>query len=123
MPYDPAAVVPNMRQAREMVLATFGVLATTEPVETDYTVGTTAVLLGSQKFRRLGYWLSNTGTVNVAIGFSPNVTITTGVLLVQGGFLFSTWYYDLELVERFIWAIGASSGATLHMVENGITGA
>jgi hypothetical protein len=116
-------IIRNMRSAREMVLATFEALATTQPVETDYTIGTTAVRLGQGSFQRLGFICSNTGSVNVAIGFSANVTITTGILLLQGGTFFSTWFYDLELVQRDIYAIAASAGATLHMIENAISGA
>ena len=123
MPNGDELLIRNMRSAREMVLATFEALATTIPVETDYTVGTTAVRLGQGSFQRLGYIVSNTGSVNVAIGFSANVTITTGVLLLQGGTFASTWFYDLELVQLPIWAIGASSSATLHMIENAISGA
>jgi hypothetical protein len=112
-----------MRSAREMVLATYDALATTKPHESDYTVGTTAVLIGSTNFQRLGVIVSNTGSVNAAIGFSPNVTITTGLLLLQGGVFVLTWFFDLELVQRPLYAIGASASATLHMVENAITGA
>lgn len=115
--------IQNIRSAREMVLRYFDALATTKPHETSYTIGTTAVLIGSTNFQRLGYWISNTGSVNVAIGFSLNVTITTGVLLEQAGFLQASWFYDLELVQRPIYAIAASGGATLFMVENAITGA
>jgi hypothetical protein len=123
MPNGDELIIKNMRSAREMVLATFEALATTQPVESSYTIGTTAVALGVPNLQRLGYFLSNTGSVNIAVGFSPNVTITTGALLLQGGTLRSTWFYDLELVQQPIWAIGASSGATLYMMENALTGA
>lgn len=116
-------VVPNIRSARELIAIYFGTLATTRPVETDYTIGTTAVALGANNISRVGFLLNNTGTVNIAIGFSPQVTITTGVLLEQFGTFFSSWYFDLELVTWPLFAIGASSGATLHMIENAITGA
>jgi len=122
MPGD-ELLIRNMRTAREMVIATFDALATTQPVESDYTIGTTAVALGTANLQRLGWMVSNTGTPNIAIGFNPAVTITTGILLQTGGFAFSTWFYDLELVQRPIYAIAASGGATLHMIENAITGA
>lgn len=113
----------NIRSARDFVLAYFETLATTIPRETDYTVGTTAVQLGTVGSPRLGYIISNTGSVNAAIGFSANVTITTGLLLLQGGTFKTWWFEDLELVGYPIWAIGASASATLHMVENQISGA
>lgn len=113
----------NIRSARDFVLAYFETLATTIPRETDYTVGTSAVQLGTVGAPRLGYIISNTGSVNAAIGFSAGVTITTGLLLLQGGVFKTWWFEDLELVGYPIWAIGASASATLHMVENQISGA
>jgi hypothetical protein len=113
----------NIRSARDFFLRQWGVLAITRPHESDYTVGTTAVLLGSTIEQRIGWNLSNTGTVNVAVAFSQGVTITTGLLLEPGGFLTANWFYDLELVTRNIYAIGAGSGATLHLIENLIAGA
>lgn len=123
-----AAPVPgdewvNIRSARDLFMRQWGFLALTRPHETDYTVGTTAALLGSTVEQRVGWNLSNTGTVNVAVSFSQNVTITTGLLLEPGGFLTANWFYDLELVTRNIYAIGAGSGATLHLIENLISGA
>jgi hypothetical protein len=116
-------IVRNIRSARELVIASFGVLATTKPHETDYTISTTAVQIGTNIFQRTGLNLSNTGNVTIAIGFKTGVTITTGILLQPGGFLSMTWFYDLELVTRQLWAIAAAAGATLHMIENVIDGA
>lgn len=119
----PGDGLQNVRSAREFILQFFGTLATTRPHETDYTVGTTAVALGSTFGQRLAFIVSNTGTVNVAVGFNPALTITTGILLTQGAAFGSNWYYDLEVVGRTLYAIGAGAGATIHMIENLIVGA
>jgi len=116
-------LIRNMRTPREMVLAYFEVLATTQPLESDYTVGTAAVLLGQPGITRLRWTVSNTGSVNVALGFRQGITIATGNLLLPGGFAKSWWFEDLEEVGYQVWAIGASSGATLHMIESQISGA
>jgi hypothetical protein len=113
----------NIRTARELVIQFYGTLAITIPRESDYTIGTDAVPLGVPSIQRLGLILSCTGTVDIAIGYSPDVTITTGILLKQYGVFISNWYYDLELCQAPLWAIGANSDATLHMVENAIAGA
>jgi hypothetical protein len=116
-------ITRNIRSARELVIASFGVLATTKPHNTDYTIGTTAVQIGTNIFQRVGLSLSNTGATNIAFGFRSSLTITTGILLTPGGFASMTWFYDLELVTRQLWAIAAAAGATLHMIENLIDGA
>jgi hypothetical protein len=119
----PDAGIPNVLSARDFLIKQYGFLATTGPKESDYTVGATAVAIGSGKGQRLAYIVSNTGTVNVALAFNAAPTITTGILLQPGAAFISTWYYDLEVVGLPLWAIGASAGATLHMVENMIQGA
>jgi hypothetical protein len=116
--------VRNIRTARDFILQWYGTLATTRPVESDYTIGaSTVVQLGATNITRVGLILSNTGAGNIAVSFSPNVTISTGILLEPGGTFISSWYYDLELVTYPMYAIGAGSGETLHMIENAITGA
>lgn len=114
----------NIRTARDFILQWYGTLATTRPVESDYTIGSsTVVQLGATNITRVGLILSNTGAGNIAVSFSPGVTITTGILLEPGGTFISSWYYDLELVTYPMYAIGAGDGETLHMIENAITGA
>jgi hypothetical protein len=116
--------IRNVRSARDFILQWYGTLATTQPIESDYTIGDTDVVqLGASNITRVGLILSNTGAKNIAVSFSPGVTITTGILLEPGGTFISSWYYDLELVTYPMYAIGADSGQTLHMIENAITGA
>jgi hypothetical protein len=114
----------NIRTARDFILQWYGTLASTRPVESDYTIGaSTVVALGAINVTRVGLILSNTGAGNIAVSFNPAVTISTGILLEPGGTFISSWYYDLELVTYPLYAIGAGSGETLHMIENVITGA
>ncbi len=114
--------LPNMTSADDYIRAVFGRPIINHPVDSDYTVGTTAVALGSGRAQRSAYIICNTGTVNVAISFNPAVTITTGILLLQGGTLSVDAYYDQQVVYRIPWAIGASAGATIHMIETVFVG-
>lgn len=100
----------------------YGTLATTRKHETDYTIGTTAIPIGSNFGQRLGWIVSNTGGPNIAVGFNPALTITTGILLTTGGGMISNWLQDLELVGQQVYAIAAQAGATLHMIENILAG-
>lgn len=115
---------PNYHSVQDLLAAFYGGALITEPVESDATVGTTAVELGSdQPGVPISLIISNTGTVNVAISFLQSVTITTGVLLQQGGTLVIDWYYDGDLIGRPLYAIAAGAGATLHMIERFLAGA
>ena len=113
----------NVRSARDFIAQFYNTLAITSPRVSNYTIGTTAIPIGTAAFQRLGLTLCNTGSVNIAISFDPAVTITTGQLLLQGGTFQANWYFDLEVVTYPLYAIGASSGATLSMIENIIQGA
>jgi len=119
----PGDGIPNVLSARDFIMQWYGALATTRPHETDYTIGTTPVALGSTFGQRLAFIVSNTGGVNIAVSFKDSVTITTGILLTQGAAFGSTWLNDLEVVGRPLWAVAASAGATVHMIENILAGA
>lgn len=116
--------IQNIRSAQELLAAFYGSAVITEPIESDFTIGTTATKLPrSTVGERLGVLLSNTGATNFAIAFTSGVTITTGVLLLPGGTYFSDWYYDGDLVSRGLWAISSAAGGTIHMLERVLTGA
>lgn len=119
-PFD---VNDNIRSARNFIERLYGLLAITVPRVSNYTIGTSVVPLGTMAFQRLGFICSNTGSVNIAVSYDPAVTITTGVLLLEGGTFQSTWFFDLEQVTYPLYAIGANSGATLCMIEQILQGA
>ena len=119
----PPELAQNVLSARDFILRFYGTLATTRAHETDYTIGTTAVSVGTNIAQRLGWMVSNTGGPNIAVGFNPAITITTGILLTSGAAWSSNWIFDLELVGRPLYAIAASSGGTLHVIENLVAGA
>lgn len=115
---------PNFRTVYELLGAFYGAAFVTQPIESDTTPGTSAVLLGSGASGVVvGRLLSNTGATNIAVSYSPNVTITTGFLLLPGGTFRDDWYYDGDLVSRPLYAISSAAGGTLHMLERFLTGA
>lgn len=112
----------NIHSARDAWLGYYGFLATTSPIESDYSPTNTAIALGKWPNQRLGYIISNTGTANVAIGFSAGVTISTGILLLQGQAFISNWRQDAELVFAPLFVISTAGGGTVHMVESVLMG-
>lgn len=114
----------NFRSVRELLAAFYGGAFITQPMDSDYTIGTTAVALGDVRLgQRVARLLSNTGATNFAISYSRDVTITTGVLLLPGGTFKDDWYYDGDLEERTLYAISSGAGGTLHMLERTLVGA
>ena len=115
---------PNFQSVQQLLAAFYGSAFVTQPVESDYTIGTAAAPLGAAPGgQRVGLLLSNTGATNFALSFNSAPTITTGILLLPGGTYVSDWYYDGDLVSRPLFAIGSGAGGTLHMLERFLAGA
>jgi len=115
--------IPNITSARQFNLGFYGFLWETHPVDTPYTLSAGVVTaIGSNRGQRISVTVSNTGANNVTISFSPNVTITTGILLLTGGSFTLQAYYDGDLVMRQLYAVAATGGTTIHMIENILTG-
>lgn len=122
LPLGELITAQNIHSLRDAWLAFYGVLATTEVFESDYSPVATAIAIGKHGHDRMGYIVSNTGTANVAIGFSTAVTISTGILLLQGQTFVSNWLQDGEAVWKGIHVISTAGGGTVHMVENVLQG-
>jgi len=118
----PQDYIRNVTSLRELVIGYYGQLIENHPVDSDYTLTTTPQQVGSVRNQSIAKALSNTGTNNCAISFSPNVTITTGILLQPGGFMYLNWFFDYDFLFKPLWAIAATGGTTLHMIESQLSG-
>jgi hypothetical protein len=115
-------MLPNANSVRELLEIVFGVAIITTPTESDVTVGTAAVKLGTQANTRVAIAISNAGAATISIGFSNQVTATTGIQVASGGSLFLDWRTDGELVTSDLYTISASSGNSVHVVEYKLAG-
>ena len=61
--------------ARQLIGEYFGVEIRTKDIESDVTVGTTAVLLGSYAHIRTAIVIGNTGSQLVVVAFNPAVEL------------------------------------------------
>jgi hypothetical protein len=112
----------NIHSARDALLLWYGFLQTTRPIENDYSPVGSAIQIGKYANNRLGFIVSNTGSANVAVGFSPGVTLANGILLLQGAVFISNWLTDGEAVFAPLWCISTAGGGTIHVVENVLQG-
>lgn len=114
--------LPNVIEARQLIEIYFGTKIVSIPRESDVTVGTTAVKLGTHANTRIAVALSNSGAAAIAVGFSNAVTSTTGIIVASNGFLFMNWREDQETVNSDLWAISGSAGNGVHVVEYELSG-
>jgi hypothetical protein len=115
-------VVGVPTSARDVITAFFGQRIITRKHETDVTVGTTSVQLGVYANTRTEIIIGNTGSATVVISFHNPVTATTGIPITSGSWFSLNWFNDNELVMQDIYAISASSGQTVHVVESVLMG-
>lgn len=114
--------VPNITTLRDLVIAQFGRLVVSHPVDSDYNLTTTAANISNLRNQKIGLIASNTGANNCAISFSQNVTITTGILLQPGAALILNWFYDFDWLFKPLYAVAAAGNTTLHVIENQLIG-
>lgn len=115
-------VIRNMHSVRDLFTHWYGVLATTKPVEADFSPAGTAIVITEPVYPRIGRLISNTGAAAVAVGFSAAVTLTTGIYLTQGQALSLSWLEDGELLFYPMWLISTAGGGTVHVVNNCLVG-
>lgn len=114
--------LPNAITARELIEIYFGSKIQIKAQESDVTVGTSVVKLGSYANIRTGIIISNSGSNVVALGFNNAVSATTGIQLAAGGTLSLTWLADGELATNDLWAISTASGNGVHVIESVLSG-
>lgn len=94
-------------------------------VESDYveelydgTIGTAVQQVVPNDPNRLGLTLVNFGTSSITLRFSNEVTSGKGIILASGGGNIS-FRYDLDFVltVRSIYAVSASAGGSLYVLE------
>lgn len=117
-----ADYVHNVTSLRDLVIARFGKLVVTDAIENDFTLTTTAANVSPVRYPRVGLIASNTGANSCALSFLAGVTITSGVLLQPGAALILNWIYDFDWLLKPLYAVAATGGTTLHIIENQLIG-
>lgn len=115
-------VLSHAHSARELLEFYYGLKTYLRIYESDVSVGTTAVKLGTYANTRIAITLGNTGSALVVFGYNSGVTVTTGLPLPSNTGVGLNWLIDNELVMQDIYAISGSSGQTVHVVESVLSG-
>ncbi|SRR5258708_13817123 len=109
---------PYPPSSRELIGLYFGAQIRLRIQESDVTVGTAAVKLGSWANTRVAITIGNTGSALVVVAFNSGVTATTGIPIQSNTGLTFNWLLDNELVMYDLYAISGSSGQTVHVIES-----
>lgn len=101
----------------------FGDELPTDFLDSNVTVGLTAIQLVPNNARRIVLRMSNNGNAVIAVGRDPTVTIATAVVLIAPSqVLLMNVLLDLTDVTRTWWGISSAAGTALHVLEDVMTG-
>lgn len=88
-----------------------------EESEETIAVGTAAERITLNDPEAVSMTVVNTGTDNVTLGLTPQVTAGVGIILNPGGVASLTVRDDATLPTREWWAIGASAGQSVYVLR------
>jgi hypothetical protein len=111
-------MLPYPPSARELIQLYFGRQIRLRIQESDVSVGTTAVKLGSYANTRVQLTIGNTGAALVVVGFNPSVTVSTGLPIQSNTGIVFNWVTDNELVMYDLYAISGTAAQTVHVIES-----
>lgn len=106
-----------IRTVNDLLTSYFGVRTNVETTAIP-SVGTTAVKILRNDQRRVGLIVTNTGLVNVWIGFDQFVSTTRGFIVpLGGGSVTFDWQSDFATLAGEIWAVVAAGTTSLATFE------
>lgn len=91
-------------------------------VESDVTVGTSVIQLVKSNPQRFWVVFANNGTATIVISHTRNPSATTGWPIPAGGALGFSWVNDADLSALDWYAISASGGNSIHVLERVASG-
>lgn len=107
---------------RDLLALYVGDTVRSNPLEKDFTVGTSAVQIALPNIQRINLYIGNIGAAAIVIGLSNAVTATTGLPVAAGTGISFSWFPDLDQVAAGMWAISANPGNNVHVVERLLIG-
>lgn len=111
------------QSVRELIALSFDSEIRIYPRESNPTVGTTVIPIGTYSNVRVAVTVSNPGSNSVYLGYSSAISTTFGFELAAHAWLTWNWYLDGEIVMAQLYAVAAGAGNKLYVVESTLIGA
>ena len=111
------------RDVRQLIALSFDSEIRIYPRESNPTVGTTVIPIGTYSNVRVAVTVSNPGSNSVFLGYSNSITTTFAFELEAHKWVSWVWYLDGELVMQQLFAVAAGAGNKLYVVESTLIGA
>ena len=103
--------------AREFLTSEYGDPLISDITETDFTVGTSALLIAKRNGATIKRTLTNNGVAAIFIAANPAVAANTGIQLGPGQTLIISTLQDFDLASCDLYAISASAGNAVHVIH------
>jgi hypothetical protein len=111
------------QSVRQLIALSFDSEIRIYPRESNPSVGTTVIPIGTYSNVRVAVTVSNPGSNSVYLGYSGAISTTFGFELAAHAWLSWNWYLDGEIVMQQLFAVAAGSGNKLYVVESALIGA
>lgn len=112
----------GLKSCRELLAVEYGSELQTRIIESDVTVGTTAVSLIAGNGARIWISIQNTGAATIYVSTLSSLAVNQGFQVGAAGFLTFTWKEDGDLPTIALYAISGSAGNSVHVIQQILTG-
>jgi hypothetical protein len=103
--------------AREFLTSEYGDPLVSNIDETDFTVGTSALLIAKRNGATIKRAITNNGAAAIFISANPAVADNTGIQLGPGQTLILSALIDFDLASCDLYAISSGSGNAVHVIH------
>jgi hypothetical protein len=107
----------SIQTARQLLANWYGDELVSNIDESDFTVGTSALLIAKRNGATVTRIITNNGAATIFVSAKPSVAANQGIALVSGGTLGLSALEDLDLASCDLYAISASSGNAVHVIH------
>jgi hypothetical protein len=107
----------NFGTARELIAGFYGDELVSNIDETDYTVGTSALLIAKRNGATIERIITNNGAATIFVSSRPSVAANTGIALGAGNSLSISAIEDYDLASCDLYAISSGAGNAVHVIH------
>ena len=108
--------------ARELLADWYGDELVSNIIETDVTVGTTAILIAARDGAVIARLITNNGAATIFVSSKAGVAANTGIAVGVGNTLVLQALDDFDLASCDLFAISGGAGNAVHVVSTQLVG-
>jgi hypothetical protein len=105
------------RTARELVANWYGDELVSDIAESDFSVGTSALLVAKRNGATIWRAISNNGAATIYVSSKPGLAVNQGIAVAAGGIVSFNAVEDFDLVGCDLYAISSGAANAVHVIH------